>query len=110
MQILIEALTFDVIIGVLDFERERPQRVVIDLVATYDYQENLYIDYAGIVNLVKETMHTQRFELLEEALLFLKDILHKKFPKIRSLSLKIAKPDILSECTVSLSEQWHFHA
>ena len=36
MTIHVEALTFDVIIGLLDFERERPQRVIIDIEASYD--------------------------------------------------------------------------
>ena len=41
MTIHIEALTFDVIIGLLDFERDRPQRVIIDIEASYDYKDIL---------------------------------------------------------------------
>jgi len=33
MTIHVEALTFDVIIGLLDFERDKPQKVIIDLEA-----------------------------------------------------------------------------
>ena len=109
MRIHIEALTFDVIIGVLDFERERPQRVIIDLTADYLYEKESYIDYEEMVILIKDSMHTQRFELLEEALLFLKELLHHTFPTIQSLSLKIAKPDILLGCSVALSESWDFY-
>ena len=108
MLIHIEELTFDVIIGVLDFERKHPQRIVIDLAADYLYEKGCYIDYAKIVTLIKKSMHTQRFELLEEALLFLKELLYHTFPNIQSLSLKIAKPDILSGCSVALSESWEF--
>ena len=106
MQIHIEALTFDTIIGLLDFERERPQRVIIDLSAEYDYTEGDFIDYAEMVNLIKEEMQTKRYKLLEEALLGIKALLLHTFPQITMLQLKIAKPDIISGCRVALSHRW----
>ena len=53
MQIHIEALTFEVIIGLLDFERDRPQRVIVDLQASYDYANENFIDYADMVMLIQ---------------------------------------------------------
>ncbi len=106
MQIHIEALTFDTIIGLLDFERERPQRVIIDLSAEYDYTEGDFIDYAEMVNLIKEEMQTKRYKLLEEALLGIKALLLNTFPQITMLQLKIAKPDIIPRCRVALSHRW----
>ena len=44
MTIHIESLTFETIIGLLDFEKERPQRVIIDLRASYDYEKE-YLDH-----------------------------------------------------------------
>ncbi len=108
MTIHIEGLTFDVIIGLLDFERDRPQRVIIDLEASYDYENDLFIDYAELVILMKEELKTKRYELLENALLGLKERLSTAFPELQTLSLKLSKPDILSECTVSLSKTWNF--
>jgi len=108
MRIHIEALTFDAIIGLLDSERERPQRVVIDLTADYTYNQKNFVDYADIVSLIKETIQTRRYKLLEEALLELKELLHQAFPQIYSLTLKISKPDILPKCTVALSSTWDF--
>ncbi len=108
MTIHIEDLTFDVIIGLLDFERDRPQRVIIDLEASYDYENDLFIDYAELVILMKEELKTKRYELLENALLGLKERLSTAFPELQTLSLKLSKPDILSECTVSLSKTWNF--
>jgi len=108
MTIHIEDLTFDVIIGLLDFERDKPQRVIVNLQALYDYSDDAYIDYADIVFLVQETLKEKRYELLENALLGLKNIIHATYPRINTLSIKISKPDIISECNVSLSESWTF--
>jgi len=108
MTIHIEALTFDVIIGLLDFERDRPQRVIIDLEASYDYKDDVFIDYAAMVTLIKEDLKVKRHELLENALLSLKALLYTTYPQLQTLVLKISKPDILPECNVSLSKTWNF--
>ena len=106
MTIHIEALTLDVIIGLLDFEREHTQRVLIDLAAEYSYTEEHFINYADIVILIEEELRTKRYELLEEALLELKNRIASTYPQIEALSLKITKPDILPQCRVALSRQW----
>jgi len=106
MTIHIEALTLDVIIGLLDFEREHTQKVIIDLEAAYSYTEEHFIDYADIVILIEEELKKKRYELLEEALLGLKNRIASIYPQIETLSLKITKPDILPLCHVALSEQW----
>jgi dihydroneopterin aldolase len=108
MTIHIEDLTFDVIIGLLDFERDKPQRVVINLEASYEYSDNKFIDYADMVLLIQNELKEKRYELLENALLGLKDILYTTYPHLKTLSLKISKPNILQECTVSLSKTWDF--
>lgn len=107
MTIHIESLTFDTIIGLLDFERERPQKVVIDLRAFYDYEEE-YLDYANIVTLIQNELKTKKYGLLEDALLGVKKNIIDTYPQIKILWLKIAKPDIISECSVALSNQWEF--
>lgn len=108
MIIHIEDLTFDVIIGLLDFERDKPQRVIINLKASYQYTDEQFIDYADIVVLVKEKLKVERYTLLENALLGIKEILYATYPHIETLTLKISKPDILSDCTVSLSKTWNY--
>ena len=108
MTIHIEALTFNVIIGLLDFERERPQRVIIDLEALYEYSDSEFIDYADMVTLIQNELKEKRYELLEEALLGIKKLLSSSYPQIQTLFLKISKPDILPQCTVSLSKTWNF--
>ncbi len=108
MTIHIEDLTFDVIIGLLDFERDRPQRVIINLQASYEYNDDQFIDYADMVLLIQTELKEKRYELLENALLGLKEVLYTAYPDLQTLSLKISKPDILSQCTVSLSKTWNF--
>jgi len=108
MTIHIEALTLDVIIGLLDFEREHTQRVIVDLKADYPYSEDSFVDYADIVCLIEKALKEKRYKLLEEALIGLKNVISTAYPQIRTLELKIAKPDILPHCTVALSQRWDF--
>ena len=105
MTIHIEALTFETIIGLLDFERERPQKVIVDMKATYHYKET-FLDYANIVDMIQINLKNNRYELLEEALLGIKKELFDTYPHIEKLYLKISKPDIIPECTVALSHEW----
>ena len=106
MTIHIEALTFNVIIGLLDFERDKPQKVIIDMEATYEYTNEEFIDYADIVLLIQNELKEKRYELLEVALIGVKSVLCSTYPQLKTLFLKIAKPDILSECSVALSHKW----
>ena len=108
MHIHIETLTFDTIIGLLDFERDRPQRVIVDLEASYDYANENFIDYADMVMLIQTELNEKKYALLEEALLGIKERLYSTYPQLKMLTLKLAKPDILSECTVALSHRWNF--
>lgn len=108
MTIHIEDLTFDVIIGLLDFERDKPQRVIINLEASYDYSDDKFIDYADMVLLIQNELKDKRYKLLENALIGLRQVLYATYPHLQTLSLKISKPDILAYCTVSLSKTWNF--
>ena len=107
MTIRIEALTFDAVIGILDFERTRPQRVRVDVIIDYTYEE-AYIDYALVSETVKSVIIEGTFGLLEEALETLAKTLKERFGLIEILTLNIAKPDILPDCTVTLSQTYKF--
>ena len=108
MTITIEDLTFDAIIGILDFEREAPQRVCINAEIVYTYTDGSFIDYAEVTALMKSVMQQERFGLIEDALEHLQSVLKKRFPLIETLTLKVAKPDILPECTVSLAQTYAY--
>jgi dihydroneopterin aldolase len=104
MKVQIEDLTFNTILGILPFEREFEQRVIVNLSFEYTYDEDDkdFVDYSLVANDVKTIMKFEKFKLIEEALLFLKKELEKKY-YISGLDIKISKPDILDDCKVSVT-------
>ncbi len=107
MKIVIEDLQFECIIGILDFERETAQRVIVNLEINYQYKES-FIDYAQVVDVIKKSMLEKKYLLIEDALSDLSQILKEKFAKINTLNLKITKPSILPDCQVSVEDSFHF--
>ena len=108
MTIHIESLTFEVIIGLLDFERERPQRIIVDLETSYEYSDANFVNYADIVTHIQSELKEKKYILLEEALLGISNRLHAHYPQLKRLQIKISKPDILDRCSVALSNRWGF--
>ena len=102
MKIEISDLTFNCIIGILDFERIKKQKVIINISFEYEYSKDLFIDYSEISTLVKKTMKEQKFLLLEDAILYIESLLQNSY-KIYALNIKISKPNILKNCIVNLS-------
>ena len=109
MKIHIESLQIDAIIGLLDFERLKEQRVIVDLELEYHYSKKSFINYADIAKLIELQIIESQYELLEDALLELKENITAKYPKIQTLFLKISKPDILDNSSVALSHIWIFN-
>ncbi len=105
MTIEIEDLKFQCIIGILDFERVKPQDVIINISIEYEYQ-NEFINYVKIVEIIKETMIKSEFLLIEDALKEINLKLIKEFKAIKSINLKITKPSILPDCKVSVSDYY----
>jgi len=106
MTIHIKALEIDAIIGLLDFERITAQKIIIDLEASYVYKQGIFINYADLVLLIETQIIQEKYELLEDALLDLKQTITQTYPTIQNLKLKIIKPNILDNCEVGLSEEW----
>ena len=105
MIIHVEDLTFQCIIGILDFERVTPQDIIINLTIEYTYKKN-FINYAEVVQIIKKTMIKSEFLLIEEALDSLNLKLIKEFSSIKSMQIKITKPSIISDCKVSVSNHY----
>ena len=99
----INELTFKCIIGILPYEREQEQRVVVDLSFEYlfDVDRSNFIDYSKVAYLVESIMVEKKFQLLEEAIIYIKKELNREF-KLKNLTLKITKPDVLPNCIVSV--------
>jgi 7,8-dihydroneopterin aldolase/epimerase/oxygenase len=102
MKIEIEDLTFDCIIGILPQERINTQKIIINISFEYKFQNKNFIDYSKIINEIENIMKEKKFELLEEAILFLENFLKTNY-EIKNLKIKISKPDIITNCIVSLS-------
>lgn len=102
MKIEISDLTFKCIIGILEIERIKKQKVIINISFEYEFSKDIFIDYSEISNLVKSTMKQQKFLLLEDAILYIETLLQNNY-KISYLKIKISKPNILKNCVVSLS-------
>jgi dihydroneopterin aldolase len=106
LKIEIENLTFKTIIGILDFERVKKQRVIVNLKAKYSYKNQEFINYVELCDLIKDNIKTSKFELLEDALISTADKILKKYKAIKKLEIKITKPDILKDADVSLSKKF----
>ena len=102
MKIQINNLTFKCIIGILDFERIKKQRVIINSSFEYEFTKDSFIDYAEVSALIKTTIKKEKFLLLEDVILHLEILLTDKY-KIKNLKIEISKPDILKDCIVSIS-------
>ena len=101
MKIEISNLTFKCIIGILDFERIKKQKIIINLSFEYEFLKDSFINYAEVSKLLEKTMKKQKFLLLEDAIVYLENLLNNSY-NINNLKIKISKPNILKNCVVSL--------
>ncbi len=101
MKVNINNLEFKCIIGILDFERKKKQRVIVDISFKYDYKKDDFIDYSEIALVVKQNIKKGRFGLIEDAILDTNNLLKYQF-NIKKLKIKITKPDILKDSLVSV--------
>ncbi len=105
MTIHVEDLKFKCIIGILDFERVKKQKVIVNLQVKYN-NKNGFINYADIVQIIKKMMIKKQFLLIEDAINAINLKLNKEYSSIKSLDLKITKPSILKGCMVSVSNYY----
>ncbi len=106
--IYIEALTFDAIIGILDKERKEAQKVVVDIELCYVKKDETFINYAEIAALVKKEIVDGKYLLLEEALEAVIEKIQAYSTSIKSIKVKITKPDILDNCHVAVESLRNF--
>ena len=102
MKVKINDLSFKCIIGILDFERVKKQKVIVKLSFEYEFKEDFFIDYSEISAFVEKQMKKRKFLLIEDAILFLEKKIYKMY-KLYNLNINISKPTILKNCIVSVS-------
>ncbi len=106
-KVSIQALSFDAVIGILEHERQKAQALIINCDFAYEYKSD-FINYAIVADLIEKIMKKEAFFLLEEALEYLIQVLHKKFPEIKKIKLEITKPNILEHAKVSVTLKKRF--
>lgn len=97
-KIFLEALEIECIIGIFDWERRTPQKILIDLefpadirrAASHDRIEDT-IDYKRIAKRTIAFVSESQFQLIETLAETLAGLLLKEF-KLKSLTLRVSKP------------------
>jgi 7,8-dihydroneopterin aldolase/epimerase/oxygenase len=101
-KIFIENLEFETIVGILPNEREQKQKVCINCEIEYIFKKENFIDYAKIATLISSLMKKNQYLLLEEALEDLCCSITNEYPHIKTLKIKIIKPQILPNANVGV--------
>jgi dihydroneopterin aldolase len=96
--IFIEALEANALIGVYDFERTAPQKLLFDIEMDFDNRkagasDNLAdtIDYAQVAETITAICHDSKFQLVEALAEHIASELLQRFPT-KTLSLRVTKP------------------
>ena len=105
LKVNINELTFECIIGILQFEREKKQKVIIDISFEYFFNDDgsNFIDYSHVAFFAQSSMENEKFKLIEDAILYIRKGLKNTY-EIKNLKVKITKPDIMPNCIVSVEE------
>ncbi len=105
LKVTIEDLTFNCILGILPNERKKEQKIIINLSFEYFYNEDgsNFIDYSEVSTLLQDIMIEKKFLLIEDSILYIRKKLKSQY-KMKNIKLKISKPNILSNCIVSVAE------
>ncbi|MBM0608197.1 FolB domain-containing protein [Helicobacter pylori] len=102
-------LVFEAILGILEFERLKPQKISVDLDLFYTQLPNkAYLDYMEIQEIIQNTMREKQYFLIEDALKDLSQILKTRYKEITELFLKISKLEISPNSQVGASVKIYY--
>ncbi|GAA7694609.1 dihydroneopterin aldolase [Helicobacter pylori] len=100
----IHNLVFETILGILEFERLKPQKISVNLDLFYTQLPNkTYLDYMEIQELIQKMMQENQYLLIEDALKDLSHALKTRYSEISELHLKISKLEISPNSQVGAS-------
>ncbi|UOS11605.1 FolB domain-containing protein [Helicobacter pylori] len=100
----IHNLVFEAILGILEFERLKPQKISVNLNLFYTQLPNkAYLDYIKIQELIQKMMQENQYLLIEDALKDLSHALKTRYSEISELYLKISKLEISPNSQVGAS-------
>jgi len=99
--IFLEQVAVQTILGVPDWERLKPQTIILDIEIGYDLSKSCQsdaiadtVDYGEVVNRVRETLKENSFKLVEALAEHVCQLILKEF-KAESVKIKVAKPAVL---------------
>ncbi|NHA93456.1 FolB domain-containing protein [Helicobacter pylori] len=105
----IHNLVFETILGILEFERLKPQKISVNLDLFYTQLPNkAYLDYMEIQEIIQNTMQEKQYLLIEDALKDLSQILKTRYSEISELFLKISKLEISPNSQVGASVKIYY--
>ncbi len=101
-RVMIRNLQLDVLIGVYDFEREAPQRVIFEIDLHTDNRpagrsDNVQdaVDYASVTQLITDISTQSEYQLLEALAEHVAAAVLAKFMTVSVIEVTIHKPDIM---------------
>lgn len=107
-KIHIEGLEVFALIGVYDWEREHQQRLIVDVELSADLSIAAQTDdldktlnYAKISQGISDFAAKSQFKLIEALASHMVDWLLQTFPMLKTVRLKLSKPDILANAKMS---------
>lgn len=100
---------FETILGILEFERLKPQKISVNLDLFYTELPNkAYLDYMEIQEIIQNTMREKQYLLIEDALKDLSHVLKTRYKEITELYLKISKLEISPNSQVGASVKIYY--
>ncbi|GAA7855884.1 dihydroneopterin aldolase [Helicobacter pylori] len=100
----IHNFVFETILGILEFERLKPQKISVDLDLFYtELPHRAYLDYMEIQEIIQKMMQEKQYLLIEDALKDLSHALKTRYSAISELYLKISKLEISPNSQVGAS-------
>ncbi len=99
--VLIEDLTLEVIIGMLEQERKKSQKVIVNAKIQYD-KDKFFLDYTQAVEAIENLLKYKNYTTVEDALEDICKALKIDFPEIVSITLRIYKPEIYKNALVGV--------
>ncbi|MFS7885369.1 FolB domain-containing protein [Helicobacter pylori] len=105
----IHNFVFETILGILEFERLKPQKISVNLDLFYTQLPNkAYLDYMEIQEIIQNTMREKQYLLIEDALKDLSHVLKTRYEEISELYLKISKLEISPNSQVGASVKIYY--
>ncbi|OOC28243.1 FolB domain-containing protein [Helicobacter pylori] len=102
-------LVFETILGILEFERLKPQKISVNVDLFYTELPNkAYLDYMEIQEIIQNTMREKQYFLIEDALKDLSHVLKTRYKEISELFLKISKLEISPNSQVGASVKIYY--